>query len=87
MGRNSEKLELGIIGDFLTGSFSAHPSPLKGEEGLGLRPEHFSAPSARTAFELIAAANLQDQDRGGRARPACRGRSPRSISHRNRFLL
>ena len=54
------RLELGIIGDFLTGSFSAHPSPLKGEEGVGLRPEHFSDPSARAAFELIAAADLQD---------------------------
>ena len=54
------KLELGIIGDFLTGSFCAHPSPLKGEEGQGLKPEHFSDPSARTAFELIAAADLQD---------------------------
>ena len=41
------KLELGIVGDFLMGSFSAHPSPLKGEEGHGLRPEHFSNPSAR----------------------------------------
>ena len=57
---DTAKLELGIIGDFLTGSFSAHPSPLKGEEGLGLRPEHFSDPSARAAFELIAAADLQD---------------------------
>ena len=34
---------------FLMGSFGAHPSPLKGEEGLGLRPEHFSDPSARAA--------------------------------------
>ena len=74
---DTTKLELGIIGDFLTGSFSAHPSPLKGEEGLGLRPEHFSDPSARTAFEPIAAADLQDQDRGGRARSACRGFRPK----------
>ena len=52
--------KLGIIGDFLTGSFGARPSPLKGEEGQGLKPEHFSDPSARAAFELIAAADLQD---------------------------
>ena len=44
---DTTKLELGIIGDFLTGSFSAHPSPLKGEEGLGPRPGRFSDPSAR----------------------------------------
>ena len=54
------KLELGIIGDFLTGSFGARLSPLKGEDGQGLKPEHFSDPSARAAFELIAAADLQD---------------------------
>ena len=54
------KLELGIVGDFLMGSFSAHPSPLKGEEGHGLRPEHFSDPSARAAFELIVSADTTD---------------------------
>ena len=57
---DTAKLELGIIGDFLAGSFSAHPSPLKGEEGRGLRPEHFSDPSARAACELIAAADTTD---------------------------
>ena len=57
---NTTKLELGIVGDFLMGSFSAHPSPLKGEEGHGLRPEHFSDPSARAAFELISAADTTD---------------------------
>lgn len=57
---NTTKLEQGIIGDFLMGSFGAHPSPLKGEEGHGLRPEHFSDPSARAAFELISAAKTTD---------------------------
>ena len=28
---DTAKLELGIIGDFLTGHFAARPSPLKGE--------------------------------------------------------
>ena len=36
------------------------PPPLKGEEGRGLRPEHFSDPSARAAYELIAAADTTD---------------------------
>lgn len=57
---NTAKLELGIIGDFLAGSFGAHPSPLKGEEGHGLRPEHFSDPANRAAFELISAADTSD---------------------------
>lgn len=56
---NTAKLELGIIGDFLAGSF-AHPSPLEGEEGHGLRPEHFSDPASRAAFELISAADTSD---------------------------
>ena len=57
---NTVKLEYGIIGDALMGSFSAHPSPLKGEEGHGLRPEHFSDPSARAAFEIIQKADVHD---------------------------
>ena len=57
---DTTKLELGIIGDFLAGSFGVHPSPLKGEEGAGLRPEHFSDPAARAAFGLIAAADSSD---------------------------
>ena len=57
---DTAKLELGIIGDFLAGSFGARPSPLKGEEGQGLKPEHFSDPSARAAFELIAGADTTD---------------------------
>lgn len=50
---NSYKLELGLIGDFLAGSFSAHPLPPKGERGVGLRPEHFSDPAVRAAYEEI----------------------------------
>ena len=61
---NTTKLELIIIGDFLTGSFGTppFPSPLKGGEGKGdgLRPECFSDPSARAAFELVAAADTTD---------------------------
>ena len=57
---DTAKLELGIIGDFLTGHFAARPSPLKGEEGQGLKPEHFSDPSARAAFELLVAADTTD---------------------------
>ena len=57
---NTLKLELGVIGDFLTGSFSTHPLPPKGERGVGLRPEYFSDPSARTAFEEIQKAGSSD---------------------------
>ena len=57
---NTLKLELGVIGDFLTGSFSTHPLPPKGERGVGLRPEYFSDPSTRTAFEEIQKAGSSD---------------------------
>ena len=59
---NTSQIEIGLIGDYLSGSFSAHPSPLKGGEGKGLRPEHFSDPSARTAFEIIQNANSEDPE-------------------------
>lgn len=57
---DTTKLEIGLIGDFLVGSLSAHPLPLKGERGVGLRPEHFSDPSARAAYEEILKAGTYD---------------------------
>ena len=49
------KVELGIVGDFLAGSFCTTPSPppLRGEEGEGQRPEHFSDPAAHATVDLI----------------------------------
>ena len=57
---NTTQIEIGLIGDFLIGSFRAHTSPLQGGEGHGLRPEHFTDPSARAAFELIQKAGTDD---------------------------
>lgn len=57
---DTTKLEIGLIGDFLVGSMSAHPLPLKGERGEGLRPEHFSDPTSRAAYEEILKAGTFD---------------------------
>ena len=57
---DTRNLERGLIGDFLMGSCSVHPLPLKGESGVGLRPEHFSDPMARAAYEEILRAGTSD---------------------------
>ena len=52
-------LELGLIGDFLVGSF--HPTPLKGVVGgEGLKSEHFADKESRAAFDLIMSTSGED---------------------------